>query len=315
MCNYMKPISVFWYRKRNVAFGNFGDELGPYVVARLSGRPIRHIPIPRTGVYLMATLAKHLLWGRFDACNWSGAWHSLFRPGAYLTTIGSIIGWASGPRTVWGSGILFYNEKIANGRFLAVRGEYTRRRLQSLGYDCPDVVGDPALLLPLIYRPVPASRVPLAIIPHHTQYHAISAQLAGSGVRVINLLGDVEAIIDDIVSCERVVSMSLHGLIVAHAYGVPALWFEYPSVRWHGSDVKFYDYFSAVGIREYIPFTFPQCGAVDAIVLAAFDKAKDASLIGVDLALLQKKLLDVAPFDVRPECLAQLGQRWEGRVA
>jgi pyruvyltransferase len=301
----MNKIRLFWYKKPHVCYGNFGDELGPYLIGKLSSVPVEYVPIPRGGVYLLLTYFKNLVLGRYDLTMLAAVLKSFFLPGKYVTSIGSIIGWSSGSRLVWGSGILFYNEKVSNGQFLAVRGQYTQRRLRSLGYEVPDVLGDPALLLPLVYHPVIKKQYKLGIIPHHTHTENLSHLASGDDVLVIDLLDDIEVITRKILSCDHIISTSLHGLIVAHAYGVPALWHEYKEVQWHGSDVKFFDYFSSVGIEEYVPLQMPTVEINLERVLSCFSDYSKHATIQVSLSVLQKKLLDVAPFPVN---------RWNGSI-
>lgn len=123
---------------------------------------------------------------------------------------------------------------------------------------------------------------------------------------VIDLLDDIEVIIRKVLACEYVISTSLHGLIIAHAYGIPALWYEYREVEWHGSDVKFFDYFSSVGITEYVPFQMPDKSRFSLKdILDRFKQADGQGLVQVKLSVLQKQLLDVAPFPV---------DRWHGSI-
>ena len=295
----MKKIRLFWYKKTNVTYGNFGDELGPYLIGKLSTLPIVHVPIPRGGIFLLLTYVKNLVLGSYSLSMLPAVLKSFFLPGRYITSIGSIIGWSSGSRTVWGSGILFYDEIVSNGKFLAVRGKYTQRRLKNLGFEVPDVIGDPALLLPLVFKPDVRVKYTLGIIPHHTHTESLIHLATMPGVIVINLLDDIEVIIRKILSCEYVISTSLHGLIVAHAYRIPALWYEYRQVDWYGSDVKFYDYFSSVDIPEYVPYQMPEVNNFSLEkVLQRFETAEANTLISADLFVIQKKLLDVAPFPV-----------------
>ena len=79
-----------------------------------------------------------------------------------MFAIGSIIDLGSQDATIWGSGLLNNNSQSKlgldsnRGRKLdirCVRGPYTRTILKNVGYECPDIYGDPAIIMPLIFNP------------------------------------------------------------------------------------------------------------------------------------------------------------------
>lgn len=223
-------IHLYWCDNRqSEGKENFGDLLPNYIVSKLSNKPIVRVTHPSMRRYRY--FLKHYL------------------------TVGSILEAANENSIVWGSGIIRQNDVIKKAKFLAVRGPKTRKRLLELGYQVPEIYGDPALLLPTLYPISGKPEYELGIIPHYVDYEMISRLFSGKeNVKVINLITDnVESVIDDIVSCKRILSTSLHGLIVPHAYGIPALWMKV-SDKLAGDDVKFYDYFESVGLEYTKPF-------------------------------------------------------------
>jgi len=63
---------------------------------------------------------------------------------------------------------------------------------------------------------------------------------------VIDILNkDPLEVARQIASCRKIVSSSLHGIIAAHAYGIPAAWVEF-SNQLAGDGIKFADHFASV---------------------------------------------------------------------
>ena len=154
---------------------------------------------------------------------------------------------------IWGSGVIntaFKIDKSKVEKVYAVRGPVTRNYLLSNGIDCPEIYGDPALLLPLYYRPKDAvKKHKIGFVPHHIDdfdYKEELDALLGGECHVISMMNYDRwtDVIDDICSCEYILSSSLHGLIVADAYGVKNLFCEF--VHHHANQDKFEDYFLSV---------------------------------------------------------------------
>lgn len=64
---------------------------------------------------------------------------------------------------------------------------------------------------------------------------------------------DIESLVDDIISCDIIVSSSLHGIIFSHSYGVPAYHVEFKDFYSNGN-FKFADYYSAFNRLQYKKF-------------------------------------------------------------
>jgi len=165
-----------------------------------------------------------------------------------VISCGSIMRLSKPTSLVYGSGIRDIDQNILPGEIVLVRGPLTRKRLINIGCYCPPEYGDPGLLLPEYYKPRVEKKYSLGIIPHVIHYDIVKEMYANNhNVYVIDLnTSDVERVVDDIVSCEKTVSSSLHGLIVSDAYNIPNKWVKF-NLEIKGDDTKFYDYFQSVG--------------------------------------------------------------------
>lgn len=150
---------------------------------------------------------------------------------------------------VWGAGFMsagtpaLWPQQI---EYHAVRGELSKSRVAP---NNDIALGDPAILLPLIWPKKNAATSEVTIIPHFATYRNFMDRYAASlprHWRILNLLGSPWEISEAISRADLVVSSSLHGLIVADAYGVPSIWME-PHGKIKGDGFKFADYFSFRG--------------------------------------------------------------------
>jgi len=156
---------------------------------------------------------------------------------------------------VWGTGSSKPIEVVSsNNIFLAVRGKMTRTLIK--GASVPEVYGDPALLLPLLYKPPrPAKTHKVGFIPHYVDKPGFKVPDKNS--KMIDVNSPWKGFVDQILSCEKIVSSSLHGLIVAEAYGVPVEWAVY-SNKIVGGRFKFQDYLTGTQRDALPPGTFPE---------------------------------------------------------
>jgi hypothetical protein len=167
--------------------------------------------------------------------------------------IGSNIRFARPGVRVVGTGVIDRQDVIEpRACYLAVRGPITADLVRRAGCIPPKVLGDPAMLLPRFHRPDVIPTEPIGFVPHYIDHQ--DPQVAGWKGALINVLrGDPLEVVGEIRRCRAILSSSLHGIIVAHAYGIPAAWVRLGN-RLMGDDVKFADYAASVGI-DLIPYS------------------------------------------------------------
>ncbi|MGH1421182.1 MAG: polysaccharide pyruvyl transferase family protein [Hyphomonas sp.] len=259
-------VSLFWWEEPFP--GNLGDIINPYIVEKLTGTPPKYGP-----------------------------------RGKGMCAIGSIIKFAKTDVPVWGSGSPHAEGVLAaDADYRAVRGPLTRDLVLKNGGKCDKVYGDAAWFLPILHPAVPKKTHKTGLILHYT--HEDAPLNVGSDLRRIDIrrLGydQIEAFLDEVTSCERIISTSLHGVIIAQAYGIPAVLAtaSNSALQVHGDGIKFDDYFQSVGITKKIrPVDLSPMDDIDTIPAEDFLLAKQK----INLT----KLLDVAPFDALPEVRKQ----------
>ena len=180
--------------------------------------------------------------------------------------IGSMIHDVTPETIVWGSGVIAddadHELKHHPKKVLAVRGKLTREYLLKRGIACPEIYGDPALLLPMFYpKNHSEKKYRLGVIPHiYDETNQYVTELKNNpDVLIISMKDyhDWHEIIDKICSCDMIISSSLHGVIVSDAYQVPNCWIEF-SDKVIGNGFKFRDYYSAVGKNIQKPVKIKQ---------------------------------------------------------
>lgn len=222
----MTAIKLYWWREAS-GTRNFGDDLSPILVERLSGRRVEYAAPDGCELIAIGSLLES----------------------AVRMTRGRIMSRPFSRARVWGTGSF---GDVARGyhhlKYLSVRGPRTR---DALKLSKQTLLGDPALLLAeLVDRPAKAHR--WGIIPHvaHRQDPAIRELGKHPGAHIIDLgMADPLQAAREIAACDFVISSSLHGLIAADAFGVPSVWTT-PGDSLYGGIWKFYDYFESVGRLE-----------------------------------------------------------------
>lgn len=266
---------IFLYRcslERKDGKDNYGDLLSKYIVKKISKSIVFKVKYPSSRFY------------NFWIKNYS--------------VIGSIITSASRNTIVWGSGIIKKNENIRNAKFLAVRGPFTRKRIMELNYECPEVYGDPAILLPFFFDKKTEKKFEVGIIPHYVDFDEVNEFYKNdSRIKVIDLLtNDVEATTLEILECEQIISSSLHGIIVSQAYEIPAIWVKF-SDKLSGDNIKFYDYFESLDIQYKNEFVY-NVNDLDYVEIKKILMSEKEILLPEKevVSLRRKELLDSCPF-------------------
>lgn len=197
-------MNVWW--SRSPTPGNFGDVITPHI--------LNHYGI---------------------AHNWTPISQ------AHAISTGSIIRHARPGQMVIGSGAMSRLDIVsAAADYRFVRGPITRNIVLRHGGQCPDVYGDPAMLLPRIFRRDRKPLIRVGMVPHYFDLNL------AKGFVISPLLSPLE-FLQRLWQCEAIISSSLHGIIAAHAYGIPAAWVKL-SNRLDGDDAKFHDHAQSVGL-------------------------------------------------------------------
>ncbi|MBW4657826.1 MAG: polysaccharide pyruvyl transferase family protein [Drouetiella hepatica Uher 2000/2452] len=243
----------------NCPLANLGDALSPILVSALSGLPIVH---------------RH-----FDA------------PQKKLACVGTI-GHAlkNGEVHLWGTGVdkakhpidrnLAYYQKPPKTKFQvhALRGAFSAQAFQQQGIEVPAVYGDPVWFLPSLIQPAIEKRYELGVIVHLSELESLNEtanvreeliryrvpESIAADVRIITTLSQptfeaLEAKVEEITACKRIISTSLHGLVIAEAYQIPCAYFQIVGAGGSFIQLKdqqariehrFRDFYSGLGLEQ-----------------------------------------------------------------
>ncbi|NYD68530.1 polysaccharide pyruvyl transferase family protein [Agromyces atrinae] len=218
--NPQRAVTRFGVRIGRRPVDNFGDLIGPFLVDRLVDRQAR------------AT-----------------------RSGLRLLTVGSIMRLAEPGDSVWGTGV--------NGKSLgadvafgpgeldvrAVRGPLTQQFLERRGVAAPSVFGDPGLLVADLFdRDEIRERRGIADVTIVPNLHDF-AHTRRSHREALDPRSPLVECIERIASSRLVVGSSLHGIVVAEAFGIPARLVQ-PGTE---PSFKYDDYYRGTGRDGYTP--------------------------------------------------------------
>lgn len=253
---------------------NFGDTLSARVVAWISGRAVVNVRPKQAELFAIGSLL-HVLAKAFPE-------PAPGRPKPIL----------------WGTGVLnpiFRREFLDNLDIRLMRGPVGAAicRIEMTEF------GDPGLLAPGVLGPAPVRDDHVVVIPHHSQMDdpAIAAMVARDArLRLVDPRQEPEAVCAAIAGAAHVVSASLHGLIVADAYGVASTWMD-PAGQ---GLMKYHDYAASVG--RYMPAPV----AIDAVPGLAARAATGPLRYADGIAAARDALIRHFPKELRAD--ATMGQ-------
>lgn len=171
----------YWNAKRN-----FGDLLSGLLIKRFTGINSKWAPTEEAELVVVGSILEHL------PTNWDGV--------------------------IAGCGKLHKDTKISlpYSRILALRGPLTAKGIKG-----NFALADPGLLADELVT-LDEKEYDLGIVPHWTdktlEYNPIFKQFKP---RIIRPNGDPLEIIREIGKCKKIVSSSLHGIVLADAFGIP----------------------------------------------------------------------------------------------
>lgn len=209
----------------------------------------------------------------------------------HMNSVGSNIFSSYQHSTIWGSGVhhdpdtilkyLCYNP-LRRLDVRAVRGPLSRNVLLRYGHKCPEIYGDPAILMPLLYQPQVEKNNEILMIPQYLTEKQFRAEHPELKMASMNT-NDYKQVIDAIASSKKVITSSLHAVILSDAYGVPSVLYRGLGKK---VDFKYLDYYASTGRTDiHIADTFEEACRMEPLPLP-------------DLKPLQEGLLVTFPYDL-----------------
>lgn len=203
--------NVWYYNETNSPVPNFGDLLTPKILA--------HFKIPHR--YSSIGLAD-------------------------IFCVGSIIKLITPYSTVLGSGLMHRSDRVeTKAKYKFVRGPETRQRIIAAGGKCPEIYGDPGMLLPLFCEQE-GKQHEVGIIPHFVDLDYVKQKYPDMHIIDVRKIDPIVTA-KEISKCETVISSCLHGIIAAHSFGIPAAWVEFTG-KVKGDGVKFEDHYASLNL-------------------------------------------------------------------
>lgn len=209
----------YWKGKKN-----FGDLLSDLLIKRFTGLPTNWVEPAKAELVMVGSIIEHL------PKDWSGV----------IAGVGKL------------------HEKtiidLPNAKILGVRGPLTAKGLKG-----NITLGDPALLADELI-PLEDKIYNLGIVPHWTDTTLEhDPRFKKYEPKIIRVNDDPLQVIKEISQCKKIISSSLHGIIIADAFGIPRRIEIPPRALSHphqeGGLFKWLDYSESIGMELKIGLT------------------------------------------------------------
>lgn len=212
--------TAYWWRNdRLCPRGNFGDLLTPLLLQHFAGQNVRWAPIDEASIVGVGSILEHI------PPMWNGI----------IAGAGKLAPWSE---------LRLYSNRA---NILALRGP-----LSALGIAGDYAIGDPGLLANELVT-IQEKKYDLGIVPHWSDKALVNdPRWTPFHPKIIRPDQDPLVAIRAIGECRKIVASSLHGLIIADAFGIPRR-FEYtPTLDKDGGKFKFEDYHASVNMKVEI---------------------------------------------------------------
>lgn len=219
-----------------------------------------------------------------DALSPYVVWHTMqtrgpVKPKHKMLAIGSILNHARTGDLIWGTG---YNSTKAPSTYVfkdldvrAVRGPLTKDFLEKRGIEVPEIFGDPGILSSLYFPRASIQDLEYLVIPHmnENKYKFCTSN-------VLETKGSVTQFMSTIVRAKKVISSSLHGIVIAESFGIPSVLLKNDNGE---GDEKYFDYYLGTNRKD-----FPICQTLEEAL-----SARPCDL--PDVCTIQKRLIQAFP--------------------
>ncbi len=209
-------VQAYWWKE----VPNFGDGLAPLLLEHFADVEVQWSPVSHAQIASVGSILEHI------PPLWDGV--------------------------IMGSGRLLETSRLhlqqmrsgVTAKIVSLRGP-----LSAKGIPGSYTLGDPGVLADELVG-LQKKQWDLGIIPHFSDSELVPRFKAlipsTSSIRVIHPSGDPLTVLREIGACRRIVTSSLHGMIVADAFGIPRRVEYTHAMDKDGGDFKFRDYSASI---------------------------------------------------------------------